>query len=440
MNNPLNQDLKTEQPGSDSQTAFTESDVNQDHLSTPVALSADDEAQVQKAEEKSLSEHKAKVLSKPEAEQITTQHSPSARYTQALMSGEFQPDEDQALAVDLLETLWQDLMQRYEDANGGLRGAVRLRRSKPPKGVYMWGGVGRGKTWMMDMFFDSLSFRRKMRLHFHHFMKRVHAELAQISGEANPLEKVADSIYKDAVVICFDEFFVSHVSDAMILGDLFSKLFDRGVTLVATSNVDPDLLYADGLHRDRFMGVIEMLKSRTQVVNIDAGLDYRLRVLKQAQRYVHPLGTQATEWVMERFNALTNVHERTTEAFTIGGREVQPKKRSENVLWCSFRELCIKARSASDYIEIGARFETVIISDVPELTDEMTDPTRRLIYLVDEFYDQRVNLLISAEQTILELYDGRKLRFEIERTRSRLLEMQSLYYMESAHLSDQGNH
>ena len=357
--------------------------------------------------------------------------SPQDAYTEALMSGSFQPDEDQALAVHLLDELWGSLMERFQLARSGFTAGIKLRRSAPPKGVYMWGGVGRGKTWMMDMFFESIPFRRKMRMHFHHFMKRVHSELAALTGQSDPLNLVAESIYKDAVVICFDEFFVSHVSDAMILGELFSKLFEKGVTLVATSNVDPELLYQDGLHRERFLPCIDALKAHTQVVNIDTGQDYRLRVLKQTKRFVCPLNEASERWVSERFEALTHGHEISNQALIVGERPLETLGVSSDVLWCTFRALCMQPRSASDFIEIADQYATVILSNVPHLNDEMTDPTRRFIYLVDELYDRRVNLLVSSEDEILSLYQGKKLAFEIERTRSRLLEMQSLAYLEA---------
>lgn len=360
--------------------------------------------------------------------------SPSDRYAQALLSGEFQPDEDQALAIHLLDELWQQLMQRYDNAQSGLRnGLKRFRQPAPPKGVYMWGGVGRGKTWMMDMFYESIDFRRKMRLHFHHFMQRVHKELAELKGQVNPLEKVADSIYKDAVIICFDEFFVSHVSDAMILGDLFTMLFERGATLVATSNIAPDGLYKNGIHRDRFLPAIASLEAHTQVVNIDTGVDYRMRILKQAKLYMSPLSDAASQWMRERFAALTHNHDVSTQSFEVNGHELHVLGVSEDVLWCDFRALCMQPRSAKDFIELAMRFSTVLLSDVPLLDDTLTDPVRRLIYLVDEFYDQRVKLLVSAAQPILHLYSGKKMAFEIERTRSRLLEMQSTHYLEELH-------
>lgn len=366
---------------------------------------------------------------------MTVRTSPSEKYTQALMSGDFQPNEDQATAIAALDELWQHLVRRYDHAQSGL-GLHRFRKSNPPKGVYMWGGVGRGKTWMMDMFFESIPFRRKMRMHFHHFMQRVHKELNQLQGQPDPLKKVADIIYDEAVIICFDEFFVSHVSDAMILGDLFTMLFNKGVTLVATSNIAPAGLYKDGLHRDRFLPAIAMLEQHTQVMNIDLGIDYRLRVLQQAKLYVTPLTDEADKWIAERFDALTNNCTVSDTAIMVNDREVATRGHTEDMLWCDFRQLCMQPRSAVDFIALAQAYNTVLVSNVPVLDDKLTDPTRRFIYLVDEFYDRRVKLVVTAAQPILDLYSGEKLAFEIERTRSRLLEMQSTEYLEEAHRSN----
>lgn len=368
---------------------------------------------------------------------MTTENrvSPSEHYTQALMSGDFQPDADQASAISALDDLWKELVKRYDHAQNGL-GLRRFRRQKQPKGVYMWGGVGRGKTWMMDMFYDSIPFRRKMRMHFHHFMQRVHKELNSLQGQPDPLKKVADIIYDEAVIICFDEFFVSHVSDAMILGDLFTLLFEKGITLVATSNIEPSGLYKDGLHRDRFLPAITVLEQHTQVMNIDLGIDYRLRVLQQAKLYVSPLTEEADKWIGERFSALTNNNVVSQDTILVNDRDVETRGHIEDILWCDFRQLCMQPRSAVDFIELAQKYNTILVSNVPKLDDNLNDPARRFIYLVDEFYDRRVKLIITATQPILEIYSGKKLAFEIERTRSRLLEMQSQEYLAEPHRAE----
>ena len=356
--------------------------------------------------------------------------SPAERYAQAIASGQFMPDDAQAQAVHELERVWQELIQRYKASKKAFR---RFRRQTAPQGVYMWGGVGRGKTWLMDQFYDSVPFRRKTRMHFHHFMQYVHRELNKLSGQRNPLDSVADQIYKDAVVICFDEFFVSNVTDAMILSDLFQKLFHRGITLVATSNIAPDGLYKNGIHRDRFIPTIEMVKKHCQVLNVDAGVDYRLRVLKQAQLFKSPLSHDNQNWMAQRFSALTNTQQHSSEPIIINQRTVETIAHTEDVLWCEFSELCFKPRSPADFIEIANIYNTVLVSNVPHLTDFLSEGTRRFIYLVDEFYDRGVKLLLTSEDSIIEIYQGEKLAFEIERTRSRLLEMQSDDYLNAEH-------
>lgn len=359
-----------------------------------------------------------------------TPSSPAERYAEALASGQFMADEAQAQAVQELDRVWKELLNRYKASKKAFR---RFRRQTSPKGVYMWGGVGRGKTWLMDQFYESVPFRRKTRMHFHHFMQHVHKELNKLSGQRNPLEIVADQIYKDAVVICFDEFFVSNVTDAMILSDLFQKLFVRGVTLIATSNIAPDGLYKNGIHRDRFLPTIEMVKKNCAVLNVDAGVDYRLRVLKQAQLFKSPLSNEAQNWMSERFNALTHTQVHSKEPIVINNRVVETLGHTEDVLWCEFSELCFKPRSPADFIEIANIYNTVLVSNVPHLTDFLSEGTRRFIYLVDEFYDRGVKLLLTSQDSIIDIYQGEKLAFEIERTRSRLLEMQSDEYLHSEH-------
>ncbi|EKU40239.1 cell division protein ZapE [Acinetobacter sp. AYS6] len=356
--------------------------------------------------------------------------SPAERYAEALASGQFMADEAQAQAVQELDRVWKELLNRYKASKKAFR---RFRRQTSPKGVYMWGGVGRGKTWLMDQFYESVPFRRKTRMHFHHFMQHVHKELNKLSGQRNPLEIVADQIYKDAVVICFDEFFVSNVTDAMILSDLFQKLFVRGVTLIATSNIAPDGLYKNGIHRDRFLPTIEMVKKNCTVLNVDAGVDYRLRVLKQAQLFKSPLSNEVQNWMSERFNALTHTQTHSQEPIVINNRIVETLGHTEDVLWCEFSELCFKPRSPADFIEIANIYNTVLVSNVPHLTDFLSEGTRRFIYLVDEFYDRGVKLLLTSQDSIIDIYQGEKLAFEIERTRSRLLEMQSDEYLHSEH-------
>jgi cell division protein ZapE len=364
-------------------------------------------------------------------------HSPSTRYQQALASGQFLPDAEQARAVDTLTQVWQCLIDNDHAAKSFLG---RFRRTSPPKGLYMWGGVGRGKTWLMDQFYDTVPIERKMRMHFHHFMQYVHRELNQLAGQRNPLDRVAEQICQKALLICFDEFFVSNVTDAMILGDLFQKLFHQGITLIATSNIEPDGLYKNGIHRDRFLPTISLVKQHCSVLNVDSGVDYRLRVLKQSQLFKSPLNPDHQQWIAERFASLTQSQNVLQQAITINHRVIAVLAHTEDVLWAEFAELCLKPRSPADFIEIANTYNTVLVSNVPLLNDVLNDATRRFIYLVDEFYDRKVKLILTSAASIIELYQGERLAFEIERTRSRLLEMQSEDYLNAAHrLTEQGS-
>lgn len=352
--------------------------------------------------------------------------SPLAQYTAKIESGALIADDAQAHAVAELDRLWHELIEKTQSSKGFFS---IFKKKTSPKGVYMWGGVGRGKTWLMDQFFDALPLERKMRMHFHHFMQFVHKELNLRAGQQNPLDLVADQIDKQAIVICFDEFFVSNVTDAMILSDLFQKLFSRGITLVATSNIAPEGLYKDGLHRDRFLPTIALLTEHCHILNVDAGVDYRLRTLKQAERYQTPLNDVNTEWMKTYFTALAHHQTVAFDAIEINHRQVATLGHTEDVLWCTFSELCLKPRSPADFIAIANKYQTVLVSDIPVLTDQISDGVRRFIYLVDEFYDRRITLIITSAAPILTLYQGKKLAFEIERTRSRLLEMQSDEYL-----------
>ncbi len=363
--------------------------------------------------------------------------SPLARYQQDLASGIFQPDAAQLAAVTELQRIYEALTERYK-ATKTRKGLGRIKLAKqlqqPVNGLYLWGGVGRGKTYLMDLFCDALPFRRKMRMHFHRFMQRVHKELNELRGEKNPLELVADRIHADAVVICFDEFFVTDITDAMLLKGLFEQLFQRGVTLVATSNIIPDRLYENGLQRERFLPAIALVKAFCQVLNVDSGIDYRLRVLTHVELYHHPLDAAAQQNLQQSFDELAHGALVYQEDIIINDRDVAVTARTEDVLWCDFSELCEKPRSASDYIEIAREYHTVLLSNVPVMSEKNDDATRRFINLIDELYDRQVKLIITAEASIDDIYAGGRLNFEIKRTRSRLQEMQSQEYLELPHL------
>lgn len=357
-------------------------------------------------------------------------------YERDIAGGQFQFDAAQAEAVNALTEVYAALEQRFEIAKR-VRGPARLREIKrqktPAQGLYLWGGVGRGKTYLMDLFYEQLTFRRKMRVHFHRFMQRVHKDLAALQGTKDPLTAVADGIHKEAVVICFDEFFVTDIADAMILGGLFEALFARGVTLVATSNIVPDRLYENGLQRQRFLPAIAMVKQFCRVLNVDSGVDYRLRVLEQAELYHSPLGEAADRSLAASFRGIASGQVITQSPIDINDRSVEVMSRTDDVLMCRFSELCEKPRSAHDYIEIAREYHSVVLADVPALGAANDDAARRFINLVDEFYDRSVKLIMSAERPILELYGEGRLSFEFQRTQSRLQEMQSREYLAREH-------
>lgn len=368
-------------------------------------------------------------------------HSPLARYQRDLARPDFRRDAAQAIAVDHLQHLYEELVAAWqaEQKQSGVGGFFkRLTGAKPRllvRGLYFWGGVGRGKTYLMDNFFESLPFEQKLRAHFHRFMRRVHAELKKLDGQKNPLKQVAEIIASEARVICFDEFFVSDITDAMILGTLMEELFARGVTLVATSNIVPDGLYKDGLQRARFLPAIALLNQHTLVVNVDGGVDYRLRALEQAELYHSPLDEAADRSLMCSFKSLLSVTAEVEENrdLEVEGRLIRARYLSEGIAWFDFVELCDGPRSQNDYIELAREYHSVILSNVPGLGLAADDQARRFVNLVDEFYDRQVKLVISAERPLAEIYSTGKLDFEFQRTVSRLLEMQSHEYLARPH-------
>ena len=306
-------------------------------------------------------------------------------------------------------------------------------RRLPEKGLYLWGGVGRGKTWMMDLFYQSLPFPERRRRHFHRFMYEVHAELRDLHDEQNPLELVAERIARDTRVLCFDELFVSDIGDAMILGGLFRGLFERGVTLVATSNVSPRDLYRDGLQRQRFIPAIELIEEYTEVLPVTGATDFRLRSLTQAGTYLLSSAADTPQRLAALFEDLAGHGRQESGSIEILGRPIPVVCLSENVVWFGFNAICAGPRSSNDYIEIARAYQSVFVSDVPILDGLKENEARRFIALVDEMYDRRVNLVVSAAAPPHELYRGETLRMEFQRTVSRLIEMQSEEYLASEH-------
>ena len=362
--------------------------------------------------------------------------SPATRYAADLRRPEFTPDHAQSSAVEQLDALFHSLVARHNllrSMGQKLKNLFKPSLGREPvTGLYMWGGVGRGKTYLMDCFFSSLPFESKLRLHFHRFMKQVHEHLTDLKHQQDPLEIVAHNFSKKYEVICFDEFFVSDIADAMLLGTLFEYLFSFGVTLVATSNVEPDRLYHDGLQRARFLPAIDLIKQYTQVINVDGGTDYRLRVLERADIYHHPLDIESNSNLVYSFEHIAGQWDEN-QSIRIENRDIDTLRLAEGIAWFDFKSICDGPRSQADYIELAHLFHTVLVSGIPELDETTGNAVRRFISLVDEFYDRAVKLMISAEVPLENLYRGTKLEFEFKRTRSRLLEMQSHEYLAREH-------
>ncbi|MAI56631.1 MAG: cell division protein ZapE [Gammaproteobacteria bacterium] len=346
--------------------------------------------------------------------------------------GDLVLDEDQIKIKERLDRLRRAIMEGLE-----IRPLNRFARlfgiesKKQVMGLYLWGDVGRGKTMLMDAFCEKLPSSIVSRYHFYRFMQKVHASLDHYSGQTNPLEKVAGDFASEVKVLCFDEFFVSDIGDAMILGELFKSLFKKGVVLVATSNVEPANLYKNGLQRARFLPAIRLLVEHCEVARIGKGADYRLTKLTNKARYLHPENLGNKNTMREIFNILSHGIYRESVSIEILGRAIETTLLSDEAVWFTFKELCDGPRSQNDYIEIANRFKTVFLDGLPVLSSEKDNQARRLVSLVDELYDRRINLVVMAQIPIDKLYTGAKLKFEFERTKSRLIEMQSPEYVAS---------
>ncbi len=362
---------------------------------------------------------------------------PLARYERDLQKPDFEPDAAQRLAVEHLQTLYEQLLSQPEatTSRGFLSrlGFGKDATPEPVTGLYFWGGVGRGKTYLVDMFFDTLPFERKLRMHFHRFMHRVHNERKKLRDQEDPLKIIGASLAKEARVLCFDEFVVNDVADAVILARLMRILFDHGVSLVATSNVEPKNLYLNGLQRDLFIPAIDMIYHYTQVVELDSGIDYRLRFLDKAETYFTPLDEDANEGMVYNFEHLAPEQGTRDGTIEIEGRDLNYLRRADGVIWFEFSELCDGPRSQNDYIEIARTFQSVLVSNVPIMDKLHDDQARRFINLIDVLYDHNVKLIVSAQAPAEELYIGKRVAFEFKRTISRLQEMQSHEYLALRH-------
>ncbi|NII11251.1 cell division protein ZapE [Oleiagrimonas sp. C23AA] len=363
--------------------------------------------------------------------------SPSARYAQGVQAHRWERDRAQLPALAELDRMHSALHQRAgrrQGMLGRLRQALGKEQSSPVQGLYLWGSVGRGKTFLMDLFVAGLPQGTALRRHFHRFMAEVHEALRQLGHRADPLPLVADDLASRARVLCLDEFIVQDIGDAMILGGLLDALFARGVSLVTTSNTEPENLYAGGLQRARFLPAIDLIETHCKVLMLDSRNDWRLRALEQAPVYQCPPGAEAERALSRIFNdyAEGDVHE--GGQISVNDRHIAVRRHADNIAWFDFDALCDGPRAVADYIALGKRFPAIVVSNVPPFGPDNNDPAKRFIHLVDEFYDRHVKLVLSAAAPIVELYDGERHRAEFERTASRLIEMQSQDYLASEHL------
>jgi cell division protein ZapE len=358
-------------------------------------------------------------------------------YERQIAERGFRADPAQLAVVGRLEALRLRLIEAHHSRTsvGGrlLRALGRRSVTPPERGLYLWGPVGRGKTWLMDLFFHSLPFPERRRRHFHRFMHDVHAELRSLREVEAPLETVAERLASEVRVLCFDELFVTDIADAMILGGLFDGLFRRGVTLVATSNMPPRDLYRGGLQRQRFLPAIDLIERHVEVVAAGGDRDYRLRQLTQAGTYL-PSGDSNTEARLGALFAELSDHADASDgAVEIEGRPIPVVRQSECAAWFEFEALCNGPRSQDDYIEIARDYQSVVVANIPVLDALHEDEARRFIALVDELYDRCVKLVVSAAAPPAQLYRGERLRLEFQRTASRLTEMQSEEYLAREH-------
>ncbi|WP_442592731.1 cell division protein ZapE [Parapusillimonas sp. JC17] len=349
-------------------------------------------------------------------------------YSKALEDRGYQPDEAQLRAIDRLQAYFDDWIEFKKARASTFR--KLFKRPDVPRGVYMWGGVGRGKSFLMDAFYLTVPVKRKTRVHFHEFMRSVHKELDDVRGQQDPLDEVARRIAKRYRLICFDEFHVSDVADAMILYRLLFRLFEYGTSFVMTSNYEPSTLYPDGLHRDRILPAIKLIQERMDIMNVDVGTDYRRRTLEQVRMYLTPISADTQAELQQAFDRLLDTAP-LKPVLTVENRELKAVALGGNIVWFDFATLCGGPRSQNDYLDLASRFQTVILSDVPRMGPRQASEARRFTWLIDVFYDHKVKLIMSAECDPEELYTQGPMSNEFHRTVSRILEMQSREYLEA---------
>ena len=361
---------------------------------------------------------------------MTSARTPSSLYADGVAQKRWEDDPAQRTALPSLDRIRSGI---FTAAHVGWRRWLPSRGRKPVRGLYLWGAVGRGKTFLADLLVESLPPNLVLRLHFHRCMGRVQAQLKALQGRADPLREVAAAFAAEAKLLCLDEFFVSDIGDAMILAGLLEHLFELGVTLVTTSNIEPEGLYRDGLQRARFLPAIALLEQHCEVRELVSPQDYRLRALTRTGVYFTPPGEHAEHELTACFARIAPGAHRADAAIRINDRDIPIRRRGDSAVWFDFAALCEGPRAVADYIDLAQRFNTVLISDVPQFTPQTEDAARRFVNLIDEFYDRGVKLVLSAATPVTELYDGERLRAEFARTSSRLIEMQSAQYLAAAH-------
>lgn len=354
-------------------------------------------------------------------------------YAATLAARGYVADAAQMAAAQRLQRLYTDLLAFKVARRNTFRRLIS--RSAPPRGVYFWGGVGRGKSFLMDCFYDSVPYRRKRRIHFHAFMQQVHRQLEELKGEADPMDALAAGVARDVRLLCFDEFHVSDIADAMILGRLLQALFNRGVVFVMTSNYPPDRLYPNGLQRDRFLPTIALLKEKLDVLEVEAGVDYRLRTLEQVEIYHHPVDAAAEAKMAGYFAAIDDGQAQSGGDIEVLGRRIPTRRRGHGIIWFDFSALCGGPRSQNDYLELAQSYHTVLVSGIPKMSATQANEARRFTWLVDVFYDHKVKLIATAECEAEQLYTEGVQAGEFFRTVSRLTEMRSREYLALPHLA-----
>lgn len=373
--------------------------------------------------------------------QETSEKSLYSAYKDLIKNEDLAVDPHQLKILNELQSVYNHLLTNSVSLQQNSFASLFIRpkiKEQKTIGLYIWGGVGRGKTFLVDFFYDQLPINRKMRLHFHRFMQLVHEELKTLEGISNPLHTVAKNLSKKTRLLCLDELHVIDITDAMLLARLFEYLFDLGVVLVTTSNFHPDELYKNGLQRERFLPAIDLLKRNTTVIEMTGEVDYRSKTLQEIGNYYLSSNPQSDQKLEQHFHKLSGVelHQDRIDVI-INNRHIPVKMWSANVVWFSFDNICNTHRSTKDYIQIATFFNTVLISNIPVMDNSMDDAARRFINMIDTFYDMHINLVVSADAEPEGLYVSTKLSFEFQRTTSRINEMQTQKYIQGTSFNKQ---